>query len=579
MTIRSWFDNPVFQRFAWVQFKRGRSPMAMLWPAAFTALLFGLPLTVPDAWFGLSSGDFALRAQWSFGLLLAYIGICTLLSAPSAVSMAAANDRAAGLLHAIRLTPQSASTKVLGYCIGPALRPYSTALLAVPFLLFAALLGATTLFGFVQIFVVIVTTSLLANLFALHIALAAKMPEPGEAPAGAIAGALGIMRRQVRPQDVGIQGAMAPFGWCIMAMMAWQAGHPAVGAVTPIPTLAGCFFARGLPAARWSEISLFGFHAPTSALTVLVQSTLAFFFFRAATRVIQDEGARGLTRREVFLMFALLAGLEVATLWEPIATSVGGTFGWGRGGPGASTLLYGYLCVMGVLAAFCLRAVSTNPGSLRRAWRRARARRQEDIELFGEGKPSLPSLLVLGWISVSGYATLLLGARAAGDQIAGVAQAVAAPLLFFLMLLVLGGVSQLSQLKPAAGGWATGAMFVLWAVIPFAGLCIQVALYEGPVSDDLLSLFPLTGLSKCVDWAFDLPAGSPSLTPAVTWGLFPGPLIPIGANFALAAIVSWAAMRLWARRSEEARLPPADPKPPAASVPLSVPLATAPPAG
>ena len=431
--MADWRDNPIFIKH--LRSRLRRQPL-------ISSIVITLVLCLCIAWGGYQLDSFLNGG--AFGTLLALQAIILAIMGASQVGSSVSSARASGILDFHRVSPLTPTELTLGFFFGAPIREYLLFACTLPFSFLCLAMGTPDFRGFLQLMIVLVTTSWVLHGLALVNAL--------------------IMKKQAGRGGV-------------------------VGLVIFLAIMSGSFISGfGRVASivdREPRLSFFGISLPWLAVVLLYQAPILFFIYLASRRKIDSERLHPFSKPQAVAAMATLGVLLTGGIWDVVADYE----------PLAIVILYVLVAVALILTAMVTPTQAEYYKGLWRALKQNRPRLSlwDDLAL---------NRLFLGVVC----AIVLVTATIAWNRFAGQSSIMPRPLREGYPLAIANGVlvvayfglaHQFFQIRFGRRGASIFALFLFltWVVPLLVGTITLFANYMNPAPSQIVyALSPIAGL-------------------------------------------------------------------------------------
>ncbi|MFI5458401.1 MAG: hypothetical protein ACHRXM_23470 [Isosphaerales bacterium] len=262
--ILDWLDNPIL-----VKHVRSRLRIQPL----ITMIVVVQVLCLCIAWAGYQLGTFA--SGGAFGLLMSLQAIILVIMGAAQVGTAVGGARGSGILDFHRVSPVSPAALTLGFFLGAPIREYVLFATTLPFSALCLAFGSPTVYGFVQLMIVLIAAAWLLHGLAILNALLSKP----------------------RTSSRGVVG--------VIVFVLFFGGYLALGL-----SRSAALVDYGL------RLSFFGISLPWLAVVLIYVSALLFFIYLACVRRMTSDRIHPLTKPQAIAAMATLAVLLLGGIWK-----------------------------------------------------------------------------------------------------------------------------------------------------------------------------------------------------------------------------------------------------------------------
>ncbi len=431
-------------------------------------------------------------AKATFIPLIIIQSILLMLLGTGAVASGLSREREERLLDYQRMSPMSATSKIIGYLFGLPVREYFLFLLTMPFIIFAAVKSDFSFAKLAHFYLVFFTSVWMYHMTGLVAGMASSRPRL----ASVIAQGMVILLYLVLPR-LELAG-LRFFEYFTVLPTFWTMVYEEIAASNAgmDPT-----FSTEM-AARYQDVPFFNLSFHSTVYTLLVQGFLLTTMFIIVRRKWRDEFSHPLAKLSALLFYAGVLIFLTGNLWPIVSDRAAyDALMWRLGAPYGfdrrpeimpvqilSIMMFVFLIVSGLFCLLMINVVTPTRHTIDKGRRRAAKLALAHVPRNSDAASSLPVTVVMIVVSAIAAAALVLRADKSGwffERWPSAGASIPPLVLFAAVMLFIQGVRE--RFSPRI---FLVAVFLLW-MLPAFTFMILFAAEEAWVLGSYVSLpFP-----------------------------------------------------------------------------------------
>jgi len=416
-------------------------------------------------------------AKATFIPIIIIQSILLMLLGTGAVASGLSREREERLLDYHRMSPMSASAKIIGFLFGLPVREYFLFLLTLPFVVFAVIKSDFPVAKLAHFYLVFFTSVWMYHMTGMVAGMASSRPRMAAVMAQGMVVVLYLILPRL--ELVGLRF----FEYFTVLPTFWGMVYEEVSTTT-----AGYQDPMALEMAlRYKNVPFFNVPLHSTTYTLLVQGFLLTTMFIIVRRKWKDEFSHPLAKLSALLFYAGVLVFLTGNLWPIVSDrAVYDALLWRLGAPDAfdgssrimpvqilTVMMFVFLVVSGLICLLMINVVTPTRHTIEKGLRRAAKLALPRVPYNSDAASSLPVTFMMIGLSTAAAAALVLRADEAGwffERWPSAAACAPPLLLFAAVMLFIQGVRE--RFSPRIFLVAT---FLLWMLPAFACMIIFAA--------------------------------------------------------------------------------------------------------